>query len=75
MAIVTFTIPDNKMQYFIDYFGQDYQSKVDSGEIDGGVVNQASYAKDQAFQLLAGQVRKWHKQESAKAIVEVDITV
>lgn len=74
MAQVTFTIPDTKIQFFIDCFGEDYQSKVDDGIIDGQAVTQTAYAKEQAFKYLAERVRVWKKSMDTQQIQEVDIT-
>lgn len=74
MAQVTFTIPDNKIQYFVDAYGHDYDEKVASGEIDGGSTTKAQYAKEQAFKFLASYPKKWHKQQEVNNISEIDIT-
>ena len=74
MAQVTFTIPDTKIQLFIDAYGRDYDQLVANGDIDGGAVTKAEYAKTVAFDFLATYVRKWDKQTKANLIAEVDIT-
>lgn len=74
MANVTFTIPDSKIQYFVDAYGHDYDEKVASGEIDGGSTTKAQYAKEQAFKFLASYPRKFHKQQQVNQITEIDIS-
>ena len=84
MAQVTFTIPDTKIQHFIDCFGEDYQSKVDGNtgyeagqEPHQDVVGktQAQYAKDQAFIFLAERVRKWTRQQAQNNIQGENILI
>ena len=74
MAQVTFTIPNSKIQYFIDCFGEQYAEEVANGNIDGSVVSQADFAKIQAFQFLSNRVRKWKRYQDEKSIADIDIT-
>lgn len=74
MAQVTFTIPDAKIQYFIDAFGDDYDLKVSKGVIDGGAISKAQYAKSQAFKHLADYVRDWKYNQDLSGISPIDIT-
>lgn len=74
MAQVTFTIPDSKIQYFIDYYGLGYDEAVASGEVDGGAVTKVQYAKSKALELLASQVKKYNKQLQVESLTAVDIT-
>ena len=75
MAQVTFTIPASKVQYFIDCFAEDYDSKVSEGIIDDQVITKNNYAESQAFKFLAQRVRTWKKSMDTQLIEEIDITV
>ena len=74
MAQVTFTISADNLPYFIDYYGMHYDDLVSQGDIDGGAVTKLQYAKDEAFKFLATPVKKWHKQQQATVLPEIDIT-
>ena len=72
MANVTFTIPDNKIQFFIDEFGWDYEQQLSRG-LDPNITK-PKYAKQQAFKYLADRVKAGYKERQLKQIEEVDIT-
>jgi hypothetical protein len=74
MAQITFTIPDTKIQHFIDCFGEDYDAKVEAEEIDDQAISKNDYAKDQAFQYLAKRVKDWKYNQDQQAITLIDIT-
>ena len=74
MANITFNIPDSKIQFFIDCYGESYDNLVEDGQIDGLLISKSQYAKSEAFDFLAGRVRKWNKQQALEAIIEIDIT-
>jgi len=74
MANVTFTIPDTKIQHFIDCYGEDYDRQVADGNIDGQAVSKTDHAKNEAFKFLAERVRKWTKQQQVNQLIGEDIT-
>ena len=74
MAQITFTISAENLAHLIAFYGRDYDTLVLSGGIDGEAVTKAKYAKDEAFKFLATPVGKWHKQQQADALPEIDIT-
>lgn len=70
MAQVTFTIPDNKINFFVDCFGEDYQEKIDKGIIDGGITKN-QYAKDEALKYMAQKVKVWHRQNNQPQSLDI----
>lgn len=78
MAQVNFTIPDDKIAFFVEAFEQDYDQLIESGQGEAGQplegVSKSQYAKNNALTFLASRVRKFHKQKELDNIVEIDIT-
>lgn len=75
MAQITFTIPNNKIDFFIDCFGAEYDDKVSRGLIDGVLISKSDYAKQEAFNYLANKVKIWNKQNKIELLTDLDITV